>query len=106
MARNQSKRNQNAFSFLRRNYPFSLVLVSVIIESYRLTKTNKFKSCAELDFKIVDQLLCGCSTAETAATNKISQQKVQKASDRFMTHFWDLNKVAFDFDLDRRQRLN
>jgi len=106
MAINQSKRNQNAFSFLRRNYPFSLVLVSVIVESYRLTKSVQFNSNSELDFKIVDQLLCGCSTAEAARLNNISQEKVQRSSDRFMAHFWKLNQTAFDFDLDRRQRLN
>lgn len=99
-------RNRHAMNFLKKNYPFSLVLVSVIVESYQFERTNKFKADPEFDFDVIDKALCGATYSEIAQLKKVSFQKVQRVFDRFMTQFWAINGAALDVEFDRKQRLN
>lgn len=105
MASNQALRNQKALSFLKTNYPFSLVLVSVIVESYPFIKSKQFQANADQDYEVLHALICGTPLREIAVKFKLSQQKVQRISDRFMAQFWEINGAALDVEFNRKQRL-
>lgn len=98
-------RNRNTIDFLRKQYPFSLVMVSVIVESYRFVKTSRFKADAEFDFDVLEMVICGVQTKEIAHRKKVTIQKVQRTVDRFMAQFWAVNGAALDVEFDRKQRL-